>query len=302
MAATTVVVCCLFNPCGYAALTANYHRFRRALPRAPLLSVELVYPGQSPALQGEGVLHVHGGDVLWQKERLLQIGIEHALAQGYREIIWADADLVFQAPDWLTRVRAALRTHDVVQAFSSLSADYADQRRHSRSPTWDFVHTGRITGGVVGGAWAARAEFLEAVPLYQHDVIGGGDFLFWAGCLLGTLSWPQWRQIVEARWVHRVKSAPAWAHYLEWAAGLPAALTRGLGVVPGHAHSYGHGDYANRRYVERHDLVRDYDPYRDVRAAPGQAFYWASNKPQMQRAVASYFAGRAEDAPAQPSS
>jgi hypothetical protein len=96
-------VTCHFNPCHYRSRLRNYWSFRRAFAYSdvPLLTVELAFgeePFELPAARD--VLHVRGGDVLWQKERLLQIGAERLVDQGCEGIALLDADIVFETDDW----------------------------------------------------------------------------------------------------------------------------------------------------------------------------------------------------------
>ena len=48
---------------------------------------------------GPDVIQVRGPDVLWQKERLLNIAVSRLPARA-RKVAWLDGDLLFADPDW----------------------------------------------------------------------------------------------------------------------------------------------------------------------------------------------------------
>src|SRR5690349_10101249 len=64
-----------FNPLDYRRRRQNYRAFRERLP-LPLLTVELAY--RSPELaagDADLLVQLRGRDVMWQKERLLNIAV-----------------------------------------------------------------------------------------------------------------------------------------------------------------------------------------------------------------------------------
>ena len=83
------------DPAGYQRRKANYHVFRDRL-RLPLLTVEWSQTGQfalGPA-DAELLIQLDGGDVMWQKERLLNVAIAH-LPPQCTHVAWLDCDLIF---------------------------------------------------------------------------------------------------------------------------------------------------------------------------------------------------------------
>jgi hypothetical protein len=175
VSATLAAVCCYFNPCGYQKRKRNYNLFRRHVEKSgiPLLTVELLFDPEAVSDVGPhgDVLTLRGGDVLWQKERLLQIGIERMLDQGYPTIAWMDADVFFDRTDWHENVQRTLEIYDCVQMFQTQIARYGGSRRVRPSVVLDR------RSSAAGGGWAATAAFWRHSPLYQHCVIGGGDTL-----------------------------------------------------------------------------------------------------------------------------
>jgi len=69
-------ITCYFNPVRYERRLANYRRFREHLS-VPLLTVELCYDGRFDLDDGAAdvMLQLPGTDVMWQKERLLNVAV-----------------------------------------------------------------------------------------------------------------------------------------------------------------------------------------------------------------------------------
>ena len=113
-------IACYFNPSGSARRLSNFRTFRRRLG-ARLVAVELSFDGGFDLVEEDAdrLLRVHGGDRLWQKERLLSLALG-ALPDDCEHVAWLDADIVFHERDWAERVRDALGRHAVVQVFDRL--------------------------------------------------------------------------------------------------------------------------------------------------------------------------------------
>lgn len=65
-----------FNPIGYRRRHEDYLRFRSRL-NAPLIAIELASHDRFELAEGDAdiLIQVRGGDVMWQKERLLNIAL-----------------------------------------------------------------------------------------------------------------------------------------------------------------------------------------------------------------------------------
>src|SRR5215204_4074910 len=85
-----------FNPMRYGRRLANYRLFREHLP-LPLIPVELSFGANDFELrEGEAdvLIQLRGQDVLWQKERLLNVALGE-LPSGCTKVVWLDCDVVF---------------------------------------------------------------------------------------------------------------------------------------------------------------------------------------------------------------
>lgn len=112
-----------FNPASYSNKIENYRKFKQHLSQQelPLLTVELSFKPKSFELTKEDseiLIQIYGSDknILWQKERLLNIAISH-LPPTCKKIIWIDADIIFKNSNWVKQTSDSLNTYNVIQPF-----------------------------------------------------------------------------------------------------------------------------------------------------------------------------------------
>src|SRR5690606_20133502 len=79
-----------YNPVRYRRRRENYRAFRDHLD-VPLVAVEMETDGVFDLVPGDAdiLVQIAGGDVLWQKERLLNIALG-ALPSACRKVAWID--------------------------------------------------------------------------------------------------------------------------------------------------------------------------------------------------------------------
>ena len=112
----------------------NYHCFRRNIS-LPLLTVEW-HPESSFQLaagDADVLLQVGGGDLMWQKERLLSLALA-ALPAHVKYVAWLDCDVVFEKPDWAPEAKALLDRKCAIQLFSEAGFLDAGCRRGCWKP------------------------------------------------------------------------------------------------------------------------------------------------------------------------
>jgi hypothetical protein len=317
------VVCCYFDPHGSRARLRNHRRFSRHVREAgvSLLTVELAFDDQ-PHRIGEDageVLRLRSPSVLWQKERLLNLGIQEMLRRGHPKIAWLDADIRFLDPAWPWILAGALEANQLVQVFEEIRVQRGPDLSPARgvSAVRYYRDRGRMEGqrpqrhgglrrgyprGYSGFGWAARSELLKQVPLYEGAVLGGGDKLVYLATLREN---PRWSSTVSdwfssptpecVKCGYRA-SSPAWrAHYEEWAARWSAAVDGSFGYAGTMITDSYHGDREGRAYGVRNDLLlrQSFDPASDVRVGEGGALEWASDKQELHEDVREYFRQRA---------
>jgi hypothetical protein len=264
-----------FNPQHYQRRLLNYRLFRERMT-APLITVEL-------ALNGEVMVQLPGRDVLWHKERLLNIAL-NAVPPDCRKIAWVDCDVVFQQPDWarltsdlLDRVALVQPFQDVCEIGRTVPLDelgQPDNERRGHSLAYGLAigavdadilgQNIRLKGWSAGLAWAARRD------------------------VLGRFEYAQQYLQMSPRWME---------HYMAWARPHFESVHSSIGYLDGTLLHLWHGDLKNRRYSDRHrDLKQfDFDPYVDIAIDNHGCWRWNSEKPRMHQYARDYFAARKED-------
>src|SRR5262249_8937595 len=110
-------ITCYFNPIGYQRRLENYHTFRHHLA-VPLVTVELAFNGAFQLHSGDAdiLVQLRGGDLLWPKERLLNLALK-SLPGSCDKVAWLDCDVVFESDDWATRACQALDHVELLHLF-----------------------------------------------------------------------------------------------------------------------------------------------------------------------------------------
>jgi hypothetical protein len=186
------VVTTYFNPVRYRTKRENYAAFLRPMLAAgiKLVTIECAF-GQEPfdLAPGPGVIQVRGRDILWLRERLVNLAIAQ-LPPEAQKVAWVDNDLLFCNPSWAVETSALLEQYPFVQQWETLYRLGRDERAYTgtgklrpsfaaewqRHPEIAFLR-GR-NHGTTGGAWAARRSLVEKHGLYDAAIVGGGDELF----------------------------------------------------------------------------------------------------------------------------
>ena len=257
-----------YNPAGCDRQRMNFKAFRRMLQQ-PLLVVELARDGRHELSDDDGeiVIRLTGEDRLWQKERLLDVGLE-ALPRHVEFAAWIDCDLVFPDDEWAAKAVKRLaknggmlqlfdrcthhlprdadprtlspRCNDFTPLFSGVAVASAlrastfteNELRLAKARTApDLASRHRIIDGhnCYGMAWAAPRATIEACGQYDRNVVGGGDSVH----VLAAMDRLDDHWALRAHSAKQVADAAAWAHRAA-RAGLFASLNAPARRRPSH--------------------------------------------------------------------
>jgi hypothetical protein len=297
-----------FNPARYRRRLDNYRVFRRRLG-VPLVAVELAYRDvfELPDDAGDILVRLHGEAMLWQKERLLNVALQH-LPDECDAVAWLDCDVVFESDHWIERSLRTLERYPLLQPFGRVHEAAPDERDGWVPPEQhvalgrsiaELLAVGAATPEILGGdmrlnhrthsglAWVARRDVLDAAGFYDACVMGSGN----RAMVCAALGRP--REAIEY-----LQMRAAWTrHYEDWAGRHRRAADGEIGCAEGTIVHLWHGDLANRRYLQRHvEFSRfDFDPSTDIAIDRGGCWRWNSDKREMHVHVADYFHSRRED-------
>jgi len=299
-----------YNPARYRTKKENYDLFRARLAAAgvPLLAVELAFgdrPFELSSHDADLLVRRRGGDELWQKERLINIGVRH-LPDECDRVAWLDADVVLARNDWAEETRRLLREYLVVQPFSHCVRLQrgAEGCEPASLPfgsgegelfygiAWGIRAKGRSSldhyarHGHTGFAWAARRDLLEQHGLYELNLLGNGDTDI-AHAMYGSFDY----------WALQKLGPRARADLFRWAQPFAATVGRSVAHVDGVLTHLWHGNSANRQYDRRLAVLHEFDPERHVvRTNPDAPLTLSPDAPENLRAwTKAYFSERRED-------
>jgi hypothetical protein len=296
-----------FNPQDYETKRQNFRLFRKRL-ELPLCVVELAFDGRPFELgpdDAELLIQVRGGDVLWQKEQLLNIGLKK-LPSECDKVCWLDADVLFENPDWAVQTARLLEEYVVVQPFSlsvrlrphetdcSLDGLPLGSAEHEvlHSMAYGVAAKGTdslssyLAHGHSGYAWAARRSVMETHGFYRANVLGNADLNIAQAMFGGD----------KHLKIDRLSPAAA-DHLKSWANAFYEDVRGSVIHVEGTIFHLWHGYKENRLYSGRLDVLidHDFDPDEDLTASPEGPLIWSSDKPGLHDWCDRYFALRGED-------
>jgi hypothetical protein len=219
----------------------------------PFFTIELVIHGSKPTIQD--AFHVYGSSYLFQKENLLRI-LETKIPKTYTKLLFLDADIIFQDPDWYNMLSVILDTNDVCHCFEK--AKWLDITYKKVQQTADSYVTaedkdcllwnGKGTIYHSGFGWSFTREWYNKSGFIDQAVIGSGDMLFSYGLYGRRYSGSQDLSFYES-------SIQQWYDALE-----NPKITH-LPVIIYHLF---HGDLKKRQYESRNNILKGVTDINDI--------------------------------------
>lgn len=266
----------------------------------PVFVAELLFPNQRPLLDAPGdgiaVTHFSAVDVMWHKERLLNLIIAE-LPAHYTKVAWVDADVIFPDDRWYDRASELLDSYNLAQLFDD--ARRLDNDGRVADTVWGIA--GYVARGgpnpfsfgqslaSPGLAWGAKRSLLAAHGLLDVMILGAAD-TYMALAAYGALDVTTNVRMKElSPGLDRVRRS--------WLQRFSADVRGRVGYLRTTAIQLGHGTTERRRYGERLDILtrHDFDPALDIAPGDGGVWRWSSAKPSLHAEVAGYFRDRRED-------
>lgn len=281
------IISCYYNPCHYKNLYNNCKKFLENLGHDVTL-VELSYDGR---FDFKDSIHIRGdidSNFMWQKERLINIGIE-SQPDDVDAVIWLDADIIFENKNWLQETIDLLEYHPVVQPYQKIY--FYDSNQNIARVANSISHQRQLglyhEPGTPGGAWAAR---IDAIPngIYDKDIVGGND-------VYALSAWiPEITNIQ-----HRFKSLSRIDPWLkEWQIKNSHYVDGNIGCTNGILYHMFHGTRSNRQYGTRTQILNMHNFHiNDIIIDDNGLWAWNSKNKKLHNAVAKYFLDRKEDTP-----
>jgi len=256
----------------------------------------------------EILIQLTDGDLMWQKERLINIGIDK-LPTDTDIVLVLDTDIVFAHEDIVERIEKAMKQYKVVQCYSNTMQlhpyilnlnSFSNLFKINKDKKYNFyeitdnislvkkvLHPEQIKTTSTGLAWAYRYETIKKIKMFEGKILGSGDeATSWAllrkfkdNFLLGTgNSWFLYadmiRSYVEVEDINYLEDTVVYSLY--------------------------HGEKENRRYNDRYNIFNqyDFDSSRDLIIEEGKPFKFKDCvDPALKENIRQYFVSRKENDP-----
>jgi hypothetical protein len=274
----------------------------------------LSHDGQFELSAGDAdiLVQVTGASAMWQKERLINVGI-NSLPRHVEYVAWLDCDIVFANTEWPQQAINALRSGvDLVQLFETMvhfpnvpmcmstahrllqsepahEVSMARLIHEGRDPYLGFGdrNTGATQSEAVaapGHAWAARTSAAQPRQLYDRNILGGADRFEIAAAMRSERKLKQHHPMTEAHF----------ADFNSWVADRDVER---IGYIPGAIGHLWHGDIESRKYMERYEILirHGFDPKVDLILSSSGAWEWSNPESALASEIAEYFSCRRED-------
>lgn len=283
-----------FNPIGYTKIKNNYIKFRQNF-KYPLVTVELAFDKQPFFI--DDAIHIRGNskNILWQKERLLNIAINN-LPNNADSIAWIDADIIFYNDNWYKETLQLLENKPVCQLFEyvyeitppHLHISNSVYGRKGLSFAKYYVDQINDKNDILpkpGLAWAMRKSCIPN-GLYDKCIVGNNDvyqLIAWMG---------DWYHYLLNFMTKETCKDFLLSKYIDY-----EQVQANIAYVSGTIQHLYHGNINNRKYLERTHIAKqfNFNALTDIIINKEQIFEWSSDKPELHKAVLNYFYGRQDD-------
>jgi len=318
------IVTCYFNPQNYKSRRSNYEKSIEIIKRSGLniITVECAF-GNTPHMlaSSEDIIKVRSNSIMWQKERLLNIGFSH-VPQNIKKIAWIDCDILFTNPEWAIQTSELLEHYQVVQLFERIVRLKKDNLQYTeKEEIWTgFAATAKLFPelmfvgnflhhGHTGFAWAAQRNILDKHGLYDACISGSADHMmahvmygdFKGPCIDRFLNMPDQTlvQKIQTFYQKLIKPVPNHfrTHFEDWASAFYNDIKGQVSFVDGFILHLWHGNLNNRLYLNRHNKLRrlNFNPTQDLKLKKNKTWEWNPHTKHLNNWAMEYFKQRHED-------
>jgi hypothetical protein len=290
----------------------NYHKFRESSKNQGLnlICIELAFGNSKFELKkgdAEILLQLKTKNILWQKERLINIGLKY-LPKDCDKFAWIDSDIIFKNNNWINETCKLLESYIIVQPFSQvillprklfeinptknfseykkkfekISIAYAIKNLNKKKEdpsVFSVYHTGL--------AWASRREIYDKNRFYDKFIVGGADQFM-------SYSFYNNKPYSDKDFLYNQKIIK---DYNKWANNIYKYVKGSVYCTKGSILHLWHGRIKNRFYRLREGILKKYnfDPNKDIKLDKDNCWIWATHKPKLHKSIKRYFWMRNEE-------
>lgn len=274
-------ICSYFNFSNSPKIKNNYIKFRKKFPY-DITTVELALPNQKFFIEDSIKINADYSNILWQKERCLNIAIDE-LPPQVDCIAWVDTDIILHNHSLIKKTEKSLSQYKVVQLFDRcFEKPYTNTYHNNYGLGKKLVDNLDIEFPAIGFAWAFRRNILIDNHLYDYDPVGNSDvlqLLVWMGV-----------------WNHKTildLLPPYRKEFLLWAWDSYEKVQGNIGYVQGVLEHLYHGKLQHRGYHSRNNILvrHNFIPSQDLKL-DNSKLYSIPYKPKLIKEITEYFDNR----------
>lgn len=278
-----VVITSYFNPQRSKNRYQNFLKFSQHMAdlKIPLYVIEGHHYKDRPQLTKKDCQNLHTFkyyDILWQKERLLNILVDK-LPPEVDCFGWFDADIIFSCDNLKEKCEETLRYYPVMQPWSTchfLDKDGNTLQDFYSMSSKNFLREDKIVEQKrehPGFAWCIRRdEFVKMGNFYDIMICGNGD-TFMAMAFFNHLNYPFMQQ--------EKINLPTSQHFIRWWKQCSKVINSQVGFLDIEINHLYHGTRQNRRYWERVKNLFDngFNPDIHLEYARNKTYKFSDNTP-----------------------
>lgn len=295
----TAVLIAFFNPAKFKRILKNALYIIHILneSKIPCFVIECTFNNAKQQIPG-ATLVVNSNSYMFYKEQLLN-KLEPAVPEKYTKLVFLDADILLDTPDWIDQTSIALDNFDIIQPFNQASWLTPDNTRiRSKKMSYAFsivtkktlnIHT--IHDYHPGFAWGIKRQIFRKIGgFFPRSIIGGGDISFILNLfpievtddIFYTAITPKFGKII----------IDAWREYNT----IVKRVNPKLGFLANKALHLFHGLPHNRQYASRYeDISKAMRGAWDDEITINSDGLFEFIRPEVNTVVLNYFKGRNED-------
>lgn len=297
----TAVLIAFFNPARYKRILKNALYIIQILAEQhiPVYVIECVFGSEKPQIPNP-TLVVHSDSYMFYKEQLMN-KLEPLVPEKYKKLVFLDADILFDTPDWVDQISTALDKYDIIQPFNQacwLTPDNTRIRSKKMSYAFAIVTKKTLNSQTMhhyhpGFAWAIKRDIFRKIGgFFPRSVIGGGDVTFVLNLFPIQVTDQLFFIAINEQFGKIILDA--WRTYNDTF----KKVNPTLGFLANRALHLFHGVKENRQYVSRfQDISKVMTKTWDEEITTNNDGLFEFRNPEVNTVLLNYFKGRNEDIP-----
>jgi hypothetical protein len=272
-----------FNASNSKRILMNFLYVQNMMQLAQIPTFTMEVYSNKPAIYKS--FRIKSDSVLFHKERLFYL-LEKQVPAKYTKLLFLDADIVFDNPNWYDDLSKALDTYDIVHPYEKaiwLDLTYTKKINECETVVKYFSEHCTIGYGChVGFAWAFKRQCYNQYGFFQHCIVGSGD----------SLSCMAWFEQDSSLLAYQVRSKYEVPAYIEFCKSI--TYSPKISYIGGNVYHLYHGTLSGRKYVDRHSIFKDVEDVRTILKEDESGLFEITD-PKIAQKVKDYFKSRNDD-------